>query len=294
VTEYRLAPAKINLALHVTGRRADGYHLLESLVVFTRFGDRLAVGPAQADTFSVDGVYGQGIPDDDGNLVLRARNLLRQAAGTATRPVAIRLEKNLPASSGVGGGSSDAAATLRALCRLWSIDPREETVRGVAAALGADVPMCLSALPLVARGIGHDIVPLADFPALPIVLVNPGVSVSTPSVFSRLASRENPPLPPAPRFAGADAVAGWLATTRNDLEAPAQALAPEIATAHAALARAGARFARMSGSGATCFGIFAGAAGATEAAERIRREHAGWFVEATHTMASGEFEDEQD
>ena len=294
MTEYRLAPAKINLALHVTGRRADGYHLLESLVVFTRFGDRLAVGPAQADTFSVDGVYGQGIPDDDGNLVLRARNLLRQAAGTATRPVAIRLEKNLPASSGVGGGSSDAAATLRALCRLWSIDPREETVRGVAAALGADVPMCLSALPLVARGIGHDIVPLADFPALPIVLVNPGVSVSTPSVFSRLASRENPPPPLLPRFAGADAVAGWLATTRNDLEAPAQALAPEIATAHAALARAGARFARMSGSGATCFGIFAGAAGATEAAERIRREHAGWFVEATHTMASGEFEDEQD
>jgi len=294
VTEYRLAPAKINLALHVTGRRADGYHLLESLVVFTRFGDRLAVGPAQADTFSVDGVYGQGIPDDDGNLVLRARNLLRQAAGTATRPVAIRLEKNLPASSGVGGGSSDAAATLRALCRLWSIDPREETVRGVAAALGADVPMCLSALPLVARGIGHDIVPLADFPALPIVLVNPGVSVSTPSVFSRLASRENPPLPLLPRFAGADAVAGWLATTRNDLEAPARALAPEIATAHAALARAGARFARMSGSGATCFGIFAGAAGAKEAADRIRREHAGWFVEATHTMASGEFEDEQD
>jgi molybdenum cofactor biosynthesis protein B len=210
VTEYRLAPAKINLALHVTGRRADGYHLLESLVVFTRFGDRLAVRPAQADTFSVDGAYGQGIPDDDGNLVLRARNLLRQAAGTATRPVAIRLEKNLPASSGVGGGSSDAAATLRALCRLWSIDPREETARGVAAALGADVPMCLSALPLVARGIGHDIVPLADFPALPIVLVNPGVSVSTPSVFSRLASRENPPLPPLPRFADADAVAvGW-------------------------------------------------------------------------------------
>lgn len=294
MTEYRLAPAKINLALHVTGRRADGYHLLESLVVFTRFGDRLAVRPAQADTFSVDGAYGQGIPDDDGNLVLRARNLLRQAAGTATRPVAIRLEKNLPASSGVGGGSSDAAATLRALCRLWSIDPREETARGVAAALGADVPMCLSALPLVARGIGHDIVPLADFPALPIVLVNPGVSVSTPSVFSRLASRENPPLPPLPRFADADAVARWLATTRNDLEAPARALAPEIATAHAALIRAGARFARMSGSGATCFGIFAGAAGATEAAERIRREHAGWFVEATHTMASGEFEDEQD
>jgi 4-diphosphocytidyl-2-C-methyl-D-erythritol kinase len=294
VTGLRLAPAKINLALHVTGRRADGYHLLESVIVFTRFGDRLTVRPAEVDSFCVSGAFRQDIPDNGDNLVLRARNLLREAAAPAAQPVAISLEKNLPASSGIGGGSSDAAATLRALCRLWSIDPREETVRGVAAALGADVPMCLSALPLVARGIGHDVAALPFFPALPIVLVNPGVSVSTPSVFARLASRDNPPLPPLPRFADAGAVVAWLATTRNDLESPARALAPEIDAARTALDDAGASFSRMSGSGATCFGIFASAAGAAEAADRIRRERPGWFVEATHTMASGEFEDEQD
>lgn len=290
MTEYRLAPAKINLALHVTGRHADGYHLLESLVVFTRFGDRLAVRPAQADTFGGRRLRTRH-PRRRRNEVLRARNLLRQAAGTATRPVAIRLEKNLPASSGVGGGSSDAAATLRALCRLWSIDPREETARGVAAALGADVPMCLSALPLVARGIGHDIVPLADFPR-PIVLVNPGVSVSTPSVFSRLASQGEPaaaaaaplcrrrrrrPLagddPQRPRGAGAGA------GTRNRHGTRRAYPRRRTVCAHVGLRRDL---------------LVPGAAGATEAAERIRREHAGWFVEATHTMASGEFEDEQD
>jgi len=292
VTGFRLAPAKINLALHVAGRRADGYHLLESLIVFTRFGDRLAIAPADADRFSVIGPYGVGLPEDDGNLVLRARNLLRNASRAAAPPVSITLEKNLPAASGVGGGSSDAAATLKALCRLSGVDPRDQAVRAVAAALGADVPMCLAARPLVARGIGHDIVTLPSFPALPLVLVNPGVSVATPAVFARLASRHNPPLPPLPRFADAAAVAGWLAATRNDLEAPARSLAPEIGAAQAALARSGAR--RMSGSGATCFGIFDGTAEAAEAARQIARDHAGWFVEQTSTMASGEFRDEQD
>ncbi|CAG1015499.1 MAG: 4-(cytidine 5'-diphospho)-2-C-methyl-D-erythritol kinase [Rhizobiaceae bacterium] len=294
MTEFRLAPAKINLALHVTGRRADGYHLLESLVAFTRFGDRLAVRPAPIDAFSVAGAYGQAIPADDGNLVLRARDLLRQAVGPAARPVAITLEKNLPVASGVGGGSSDAAATLRALCRVWDIDPRGEAVRGVAAALGADVPMCLAARPLAARGIGHDITALPFFPALPVVLVNPGVSVSTPAVFSRLAGSENPPLPLLPPFTDEKAAVDWLATTRNDLEAPARALAPEIDAARAALDVAGAGLSRMSGSGATCFGLFASIEHATAAAERIRGNRPGWFVAATHTMASGEFEDEQD
>lgn len=294
MTGFRLAPAKINLTLHVTGRRADGYHLLDSLIVFTRFGDRLAARPAGTNSFSVSGVFRQGIPTDDANLVLRARNLLRQVAAPAAPPVGIVLEKNLPASSGIGGGSSDAAAAIKALCREWHVDSRSEAVRGVAATLGADVPMCLAARPLVAKGIGHDLAALPFFPSLPVVLVNPGVSVSTPSVFSRLAGRDNPPMPPLPRFVDAADVVGWLAATRNDLEESARTLAPEVGTARAALDGAGAGFSRMSGSGATCFGIFASAAGAAEAAERIRREHAGWFVEATHTMATGEFEDEQD
>lgn len=294
MTGLRLAPAKINLALHVTGRRADGYHLLDSLIVFTRFGDRLAVRPAGVDSFSVGGAFRHGVPDDDANLVLRARDLLRRAAAPGAPSVGIALEKNLPASSGVGGGSSDAAAAIRTLCRAWRVDPAGEAVRGVAAALGADVPMCVAARPLVARGIGHDIAPLPSFPALPVVLVNPGVSVSTPAVFSRLAGRDNPPMPPLPRFADAADVVRWLAATRNDLEEPARTLAPEIDAARAALDGAGAGFSRMSGSGATCFGIFASNDGAASAADRIRRDRPGWFVEATHTMASGEFEDEQD
>lgn len=276
------APAKINLALHVTGRRADGYHLLESLAVFTEFGDRVVIAPAAEDGFAVTGPFAGNVPLDAGNLVIRARDALRQANPAFATPVCITLEKNLPIASGIGGGSSDAAAVLRALARHWRIDT-DLAVTGLK--LGADIPMCLAAQPLIARGIGEIIEPVADFPALPLVLVNPGIAVSTPEVFRALANRENPPLPPLPSRLDLPSIVDWLRATRNDLEAPAKALAPVIGDALDALDRAGSVFARMSGSGATCFGLFKTTSGAEAAAKAIRQAQPGWFVAATMTVA---------
>lgn len=193
------APAKINLALHVTGRRPDGYHLLETLVVFADHGDRITVTAAEADGFAVCGPFATGVPLDTSNLVLRARDLLRTAFPAAARqPVHIRLEKNLPPASGIGGGSSDAAATLRGLCAAWSLElPAPELMRH-AAPLGADLPMCVAARPLIARGIGAEVEPVERLPSLPLVVVNPGAPVATPDVFRRLARRDNPAPSPAP------------------------------------------------------------------------------------------------
>lgn len=287
----RQAPAKINLALHVTGRRADGYHLLESLVVFTRYGDRIAVTASQDDAFSVCGPFADAVPREGSNLVLRARDRLRSGGTPTAERVSVTLEKNLPASSGMGGGSSDAAATLKALARHWCLE-RGSVLTRVAQELGADVPMCLAARPLIARGIGHEIEVLSRFPALWLVLVNPGVAVATPDVFRALSSRDNPPLQPLPENGDPGVLLSWLAATRNDLEAPALTIAPAIGHALAALRQNGAAFARMSGSGATCFGIFGTEAAAGRAAAMIRAHQPSWFVAPTTTTASGESIDE--
>lgn len=277
------APAKINLALHVTGRRADGFHLLESLVVFAATGDRVRVEATAEDRFSVAGPFAEGVPTDGGNLVVRARDLLRSHSVQAF-PVSIRLEKNLPVASGIGGGSSDAAATLRALNDLWKPGLSLAGLADIGRELGADVPMCLHAGPLIARGIGEEIKALDGFPSLHMVLVNPGVPVSTPAIFGALASRKNPPLPPLASRRDFHALAGWLAATRNDLEAPAIAIAPPIADALAALRGTGAAIARMSGSGATCFGLYPTPQAAETAANFIRRAEPHWFIAATQSM----------
>ncbi|TJW58412.1 MAG: 4-(cytidine 5'-diphospho)-2-C-methyl-D-erythritol kinase [Mesorhizobium sp.] len=285
-TEVRkwLAPAKINLALHVTGRRDDGYHLIESLAVFTRFGDRLEIEPAEQDEFSVSGRYAAGLPLDDGNLVVKARDALRREAGAQrTPPVAIRLEKNLPVASGVGGGSSDAAAALNGLARLWKLDIDDISLARIGLSLGADLPMCLKSKPLVARGIGDEVSPLSAFPALGLVLVNPGVAVSTPEVFNALSRRDNAALPPLPRRLDFHAIRNWLETTRNDLEGAASSIEPAVGEALKALKRADAAFARMSGSGATCFGLFETGNVAKRAAIAIRARHPDWFVAATRS-----------
>ncbi len=283
-----VAPAKINLALHVTGRRADGYHLLETLVVFAADGDRIGVSPASEDRFEITGPFAAGLPADASNLVARARDLMRRRCDGAAAPVAITLEKNLPVASGLGGGSSDAAATMRALGCAWQHEEAPSTLGDAALALGADLPMCLAARPLVARGIGEAVTPVDGFPALEIVLVNPGVPVSTREIFARMESRANPPLPePGPLRDAAD-VAAYLAATRNDLEPAARALAPQIGEAAADLSAQGALAARMTGSGATCFGIFADRRAARRAAERIQARHPGWFVLATRTLPSPE------
>jgi 4-diphosphocytidyl-2-C-methyl-D-erythritol kinase len=283
-----LAPAKINLALHVTGRRADGYHELETLVVFAGFGDQIVTEASETDAFTIAGPHGAGLPADASNLVIAARDRLRSAFGAkATPPVAIRLDKHLPVASGVGGGSSDAAATLKALSNSWGLDVHSPEIAEIAAGLGADVPMCMDGRALVARGIGHDLRPLDAWPAFDVVLVNPGVAVSTPAVFARLSRRDNPPLPPVPARPDRSVALAFLAAVRNDLETPAGGLAPLIGGALDALGSAGASFARMSGSGATCFGIFGDADEARAAAARIRADRRGWFVEATRTTGAG-------
>jgi 4-diphosphocytidyl-2-C-methyl-D-erythritol kinase len=267
------APAKVNLTLHVTGRRPDGYHLLDSLVVFADAADVVRVRPADAPALRVTGPMAAGVPSDSSNLVLRAAALMGVTAE-------IELEKHLPAAGGIGGGSSDAAATLRALSRMTGRPLPREVL-----ALGADVPVCMEPRPMRMRGIGETLSPVDGLPALDAVLVNPGVAVPTPQVFAGLERRANAPMPERlPPFAGAAAFADWLAGQRNDLERPAQTIAPEVGAALAALAQAdGCRLARMSGSGATCFGIFPDAAAAARAARALARP--GWWVRAVRLGA---------
>jgi 4-diphosphocytidyl-2-C-methyl-D-erythritol kinase len=260
-----LAPAKVNLCLHVTGRRADGYHLLDGLVAFAPMADVLVLTDAPAPGLTVDGPQAAGVPVDATNLVLRAAALV-----APQRPVAVRLTKHLPAAAGIGGGSSDAAAVARA---LGATDP------GPLRALGADVPMCLTPRPWRSRGTGEDLthVPL---PPLPAVLVNPRVAVPTAPVFAGLARRDNPPLPDAlPALPDAATAIAWLATQRNDLEAPARAIAPAIGAVLTALAATpGCGLARMSGSGATCFGLFPTDTAAAAAARALRSAHPDWWI----------------
>ncbi|MFC5385219.1 4-(cytidine 5'-diphospho)-2-C-methyl-D-erythritol kinase [Aquamicrobium segne] len=283
VTLVEAAPAKLNLALHVVGRRLDGYHKLETLVVFTDYGDHLRLTPAPADHFSIHGPYARGLPVDAKNLVIGARESLRQMSKqTNLFPVAIRLEKNLPIASGIGGGSSNAAAILRALARYWQIDD-SKIIAAIALQLGADVPMCLAARPLLAQGIGERIKPVCGLPKLFVVLVNPGVEISTPQVFSNLASRQNPPLQTLPDPVDFSSLLGWLAASRNDLETAALAIAPVIAQSLAALRANNASFVRMSGSGATCFGLYESETAAKIAAQTIQRAQPDWFVTATST-----------
>ncbi|MBZ9797496.1 4-(cytidine 5'-diphospho)-2-C-methyl-D-erythritol kinase [Mesorhizobium sp. ES1-4] len=281
------APAKINLALHVTGRRPDGYHLIESLAVFTRFGDRIEIAPDESDDFSVSGRYAPDVPLDGGNLVLKARDALRHAAGIrSTPPVAIRLEKNLPVASGMGGGSSDAAAVLRGLAESWGLDIDSAELARIALSLGADVPMCLAAKPLVARGIGEELSMVPDFSAVGLVLVNPGMPISTAETFAALSRRDNEPLPPLPRGVDFHSLRNWLEVTRNDLQPAALAMQPAIGRALSWLDKAGSGFSRMSGSGATCFGLFETGNVAKRAAAEIRSRQPDWFVAATRSMAS--------
>jgi 4-diphosphocytidyl-2-C-methyl-D-erythritol kinase len=267
------APAKLNLALHVTGRRADGYHLLDSLVAFAGPGDRIAAMPAAALSLHVTGPGAAAVPPGRDNLVLRAARLFDDPPGGA----ALTLDKRLPAAGGLGGGSSDAAATLRALARLWD---RPLPDRAAILGLGADVPVCLTPRCWRMRGVGEHLSPGPELPPLWAVLVNPGVPVATPSVFAALQCRENPPLPAPPaRFADAAALAAWLGKARNDLETPARLHAPAIDDALAALrATPGVLLARMSGSGATCFGLYAEPSRARLAAAAISGARPGWWV----------------
>lgn len=282
------APAKINLYLHVRGRRGDGRHNVDTLIAFADIADRVRVRPARALTLEVGGPFAAALGPPGDNLALRAARALAQAAQVRSG-AAILLEKRLPVAAGLGGGSADAAAVLRALAALWRLEVPASRLRRIAAALGADVPACLAGGVLRAAGAGDILYrapPFARPPAL--ALVNPGVAVSTADVFSRLRA---PFPPPAPRRSGrvgggANAAVRALAGRRNDLEAPARRIAPAIGDALRALeSTPGCLLARMSGSGATCFGLYPTDAEARRAAAALRRRRPGWWVRAARMSA---------
>lgn len=283
------ARAKLNLDLLVLGKRPDGYHDLDSLVVFARLGDVLLLEPADGLTIEASGPFAAELPPAAENLVTRAAHRLASLGGKASG-ARLRLVKRLPIASGIGGGSADAAAALRGLNRLWGLGIDDATLREIGLGLGADVPVCLYGRPARLRGAGERLDPVRGLPELPLVLANPRVPLATGRVFAGLdpaverPAREEglPTMPSPPRLVA------WLSGTRNDLEAPAIALEPAIGRVLEALrAEPGCEVARMSGSGATCFGLFATPAAAEAAAARLDAAEPGWWVAATSTDDGG-------
>ncbi len=273
------APAKINLTLHVTGQRADGYHLLDSLVIFAEVGDRLRAERADRFSLTLEGPMAAGLTTGEDNLALRAARLI------GCPGAALTLTKSLPLASGIGGGSSDAAATLRALAQLYGLPVPD---RDRLLLLGADLPVCLTPGPQRMGGIGEHLQPLHGLPDFAMVLVNPGVQVSTPAIFRTLTRKDGRPMPdPLPRFADLPALAAFLHTQRNDLEPPAIALAPVVGKVLTVLAaQPGCHLARMSGSGATCFGLFDTQAVADRAAAAISASYPDWWAVSTRSYGN--------
>jgi 4-diphosphocytidyl-2-C-methyl-D-erythritol kinase len=282
------APAKINLALHVTGRRPDSFHELESLVVFAGVADELLARPAATDRLTVTGPFAAAAGSGDANLVARAVAAFRARwPDHVPHGVAIELRKNLPVAAGLGGGSADAAAALRLMTELGAgaeIVPR--ALADVALSLGADVPACLTGRPCEVRGKGEIVRPLPSFPPSHLVLVNPLVPVVTAEVFRRLEKRENEGLPSLPNPLTRPAQLGiWLEGTRNDLEPPAIALVPAIGELIAAIGSIdGCILSRMTGSGGTVFGLFGSAARAHQAAHDLRAKYPGYWVAAAPVL----------
>lgn len=264
------APAKINLALHVRRRRADGYHEIETLFAFARDGDVVGVAAADADSLTITGPFAASLaataPAD--NLVMRAARAFAAAFAPAARH-AVTLDKHLPIASGIGGGSADAAATLRALARLHGLDLQAAALAEIARDIGADVPACLAGRTALGTGRGDDLVAVDGLADTPLLLVNPGVAVSTAHVFAGWDGIDRGPI-------GMGDLLDRARAGRNDLEPPARAIAPAIAEVVGLLAQApGARFARMSGSGATCFALFDTVTSRAAAAAQATRR--GWW-----------------
>ncbi len=290
-----LARAKINLALHVLAERPDGYHDLESLVVFADIADVVTARPAADDddatTLDVEGPFADllaGSTAPGANLALRAAAALTALAPRRAWPVRLSLAKRIPIAAGLGGGSADAAATLRLLNRIWGLGLSPARLAEIGVRLGADVPMCLVSEPLLVSGIGEVLEPAAGIPALAVVLAHPGVSVPTGAVFAGLGNEERSPLPALPpTFRSALDLVHWLRQSRNDLIDPARVVSRQaVAAAKALAADPDCLFARMSGSGAAAFGIFAKLAAAERAAERLRAAKPDWWVAAATTGGS--------
>lgn len=274
------APAKINLFLHVGARRDDGYHELQSLMAFANVGDDLLIEPAQGLSLAVDGPFATALESEAENIVLKAARALAKRADVESN-AKLALTKNLPVASGLGGGSSDAAAALRGLCKLWRVNLKADDLQAIAAALGADVPACLNGRVCWAEGIGEKLSVVPIFPAVHAVLVNPGIAVSTAEVFQALETRRGTGLHRPATFADVNALLAFLKTTHNDLQAPATRLFPGLDDVMSALCEDNAiLLARMSGSGATCFGLCSSAASAAEIAHKIANRHPHWWVKA--------------
>ena len=276
-THFEIAPAKVNLALHVRERMPDGYHRIETLFAFAEAGDRLDAEPAASLSLSIDGPFAAGLSSGGDNLVLKAAGALRAAAGVQ-QGAALRLHKNLPVASGIGGGSADAAAALRLLARLWGT---KLPLEPIARSLGADVPACLLSRPAWGAGRGDELTPVAGaaLAGRPLLLINPGIPVPTGPVFKTWDGLDRGPLDRGePLEAALDG--------RNDLQAPAISLVPAIGDLIAWLqARPGVVLARMSGSGATCFALFQHAADRDQAAEASVRDWPSAWLLATRLTA---------
>lgn len=274
----RTAWAKVNLYLQVTGRRPDGFHELDSLIVFAALGDRLELDPDDGLSLEVTGASAAQVPAGPENLVLRAAEALRAAAGCAAG-ARIRLHKVLPAAAGLGGGSADAAAAVEGLLRLWSLDPAALPLDAIALGLGADVPVCRYGRPAFVSGLGEVITRAPPLPPAWLLLVNPGVPLSTPEVFRARTGAFSAAAPWDDVLVSAGDLAARLAARRNDLEPAARRLAPEIGRALSRLeATAGCLLARMSGSGATCFGLYAGREVVEAACAEITAAEPGWWT----------------
>ena len=280
------APAKVNLYLHVTGRRDDGYHLLHSLIVFAGVGDQITVAPAEDLQLTVEGPFAADVPADPTNLVWRAAELLAGRANMAPR-ARIRLTKNLPVASGLGGGSADAAAALVGLCRLWGLQPGRQGLDDLAIKLGADVPVCLAGGASTIGGIGEAVDPAPGLPEAWLVLANAGVAVSTPAVFRARRGAFSAPRRVTERIVTAEDLAAALAARDNDLTEPALELAPVIGEVLLALSTEdGCLLSRMSGSGGTCFGLFDREGQARTAAAAIGAARPGWWVAAAPLLST--------
>lgn len=265
------APAKLNLALHVRHRRPDGYHALETLFAFVEQGDLVHVTPAESDSFALTGPFAAMLAGEGDNLVTRAAAGFQQSFGGGAH--AILLDKQLPIASGIGGGSADAAATLRALARLHGIALADPRLFALADGLGSDVPACLLGRTALGRGRGELLEPVAGLAGMPVLLVNPGVAVATAAVFRAWDGVDRGPI-------GTGDLLAMARAGRNDLEPPARAIAPAIDAVLAALAaQPGVILVRMSGSGATCFALFDSDAARDAAAQGLQRP--GWWLAAT-------------
>jgi 4-diphosphocytidyl-2-C-methyl-D-erythritol kinase len=277
------AAAKLNLFLHVGAPAADGYHPLCSLMAFADLGDRVETREADALALQVRGPFAAGLAEEGDNLVLRAARALTEHLRRPLPPKGLLLDKRLPVAAGLGGGSSDAGAALRLLREAWAPDLSDADLEAVAASLGADGAACLWGRPVLAQGRGEQLTPSPGLPAMDAVLVNPRVAVSTAGVYrafdeAAVFGDVAPPSMPD-TFESVEELAGWLTTTRNDLQAPAVALAPQVGDVLATLAdEPEALIARMSGSGATCFALCSGDLEAEGLAERLEAMRPAWWV----------------